>query len=35
LFVKKLKLPQVFKVTAVDQKLPAGFKIPGEIIYNG
>jgi hypothetical protein len=35
LFAKNFKLPQVFKASfAVDQKLPAGFVISGEIIYN-
>jgi hypothetical protein len=35
LFSKNFKLPQVFKASfAVDQKLPAGFVVSGEIIYN-
>jgi hypothetical protein len=35
LFAKNFKLPQVFKASfAVDQKLPAGFVVSGEIIYN-
>ena len=35
LFAKNFKLPQVFKASfAVDQKLPAGFVVSAEIIYN-
>lgn len=36
LFEKNFKLPQVYKISfAIDQKLPYGFVLSSEIIYNG